>query len=216
MVILGKNKIPHFEITLVFPTGATFRIAGIAVSRPAVVKNFRARSARSFADIPEIIRCRINAFRRNADFLVPQPVCFFVFRMNGHRQPLRIEPDPAAVGQKLPRPGDRLFLEIVADRKIAEHFEKRMVTARLADVFDVVGAQAFLHVGDTRVVRLDPAVEIRLERRHPGVDPEQRRIVVRDERCARFNPVSFRREKVEPFVSDFACLHRAFASASCG
>ena len=43
---------------------------------------------------------------------------------------------------------DRVFLEIVAKAEVAEHFEKRVVTGGVADVFQVVvlatGAHAFL------------------------------------------------------------------------
>ena len=47
-------------------------------------------------------------------------------------------------GQELPRPVDRLALEVIAEAEIPQHLEERLVERGLADVLDVAGAQAFL------------------------------------------------------------------------
>ncbi len=52
------------------------------------------------------------------------------------------------VNQIFPGPGDGFFLEIIAEGKIAEHFEKGMMAGGDADIFQIVmfaaGADAFL------------------------------------------------------------------------
>ena len=52
--------------------------------------------------------------------------------------------------QELPRVADRAFLEVVAERPVAEHLEEGAVARGLSDLFDVVGSDALLHVGDAR------------------------------------------------------------------
>ncbi len=46
--------------------------------------------------------------------------------------------------RELPGPGDRLFFEVVAKAKVAQHLKKRMVTRGAAYVFNIVGADALL------------------------------------------------------------------------
>jgi len=215
VVELGKHVVPHFQEPLVFPAGPAFRIGQVAVPLAPVVENFRAGTARAFPDVPEVVLHPVNPPVRQADLFMPDFVGFLVFRVDRHRQPVRIETEPLSVGQELPAPRDRFFLEIVPDRKIAQHLEKRMVPPGFPHVFDVVGADAFLHVGDARVVRFDAPVEIRLQRRHAGVDPEQRRIVAGHQRGARFDLVAFRGEKVHPFLTDFACFHACHPLLPC-
>ncbi len=94
MVELRKHEVPYFEETLVFPAGIHFGIGQVAVSLAAVVENFGTRSARTFADIPEVILQLDDALGRQSDFFVPQLKCFFVFRIYRDGEALRIEADP--------------------------------------------------------------------------------------------------------------------------
>ena len=52
------------------------------------------------------------------------------------------------IHQKVPRKLDRIFFEVIAERKIPEHLEESLVTRGLADFIQVVvlatGAQTFL------------------------------------------------------------------------
>ena len=56
---------------------------------------------------------------------------------------------PQHLGEELPRPRDRLGLEVVAEAEVAEHLEEREVPVGAADVVEVVvlaaGAHALLH-----------------------------------------------------------------------
>ena len=55
------------------------------------------------------------------------------------------------LGQQLPGPADRLLLEIVAERPVAQHLEHRVVVGVVADLLQVVvlarHAQALLRIG---------------------------------------------------------------------
>ena len=85
------------------------------------------------------------------------------------------------VGQKGPREWDRVLLEVVAEREVAEHLEERVMTERRPDVVEVVvlpaHAHALLRRRRPRVVALVFAEEDVLELVHPGVGEQQRGIV---------------------------------------
>ena len=96
--------------------------------------------------------------------------------------------EQAILGQRndfrheFPSVADRLFFEIIAEREVAEHLEKRVVARRIADVVEVVvlaaSAHAFLCGGCARVGPLFFAREDVLELHHAGGREHQRRIVV--------------------------------------
>src|SRR5579862_1757761 len=91
--------------------------------------------------------------------------------------------------QQLPRPADRLFLEVIAEAPIAEHLEKRVVIDILAHVVEIVvlaaGANALLRVGRAPIGPRADAEEHVLELIHAGVGEQQRRIVVRYDAAGR-------------------------------
>ena len=79
--------------------------------------------------------------------------------------------EPEHLGDELPRPTDRLGLEVVAEAEVAQHLEEREVPVRAADVVEVVvlaaGAHALLAPtprGGTAAALV--ADEVRLERHH--------------------------------------------------
>ena len=77
-------------------------------------------------------------------------------------------------------------LEVIAEGEVAEHLEKRVVAARVADVLEIVvlaaGAHALLRGGRARVVALLQAEEDVLELVHARVGEQQRRVVRGHER----------------------------------
>ena len=89
------------------------------------------------------------------------------------------------VDQQVPGKLDRVFLEVIAKRKIAEHLEKRLMPRGLADFVQIVvlaaGAHAFLRRAGAHVVALLDAQKDILELVHAGVGEEQRRIVGRQQ-----------------------------------
>ena len=90
------------------------------------------------------------------------------------------------VGQQFPRPLDRLGLEVIAERPVAQHFEERVVIGVLADVFEIVvlaaGANALLGVDRAAVDAGAGAEEDILELVHPRVGEQQGGIIVRHHR----------------------------------
>jgi hypothetical protein len=72
-----------------------------------------------------------------------------------HRDHQAVGIEAVDAGQELPRPGDRVGLEVVAEREVAEHLEERVVARRLADLVEVVllaaGAHALLAGGGAGV-----------------------------------------------------------------
>ena len=116
------------------------------------------------------------------------------------------------VGEEIPGEGDRLFLEVVAEGKVAEHLEKRVVAVGEADVLKIVvlaaRADAFLRSGGPVVVALLEAEEDVLELVHARVREEQRGIVLRDERGRVDFFVSFLDEIVQELTAYLgACEH---------
>ena len=65
-----------------------------------------------------------------------------------HRDPQAVGVELQHLGVELPRPRDRLGLEVVAEAEVAEHLEEREVAVGAADVVEVVvlaaGADALL------------------------------------------------------------------------
>ena len=111
---------------------------------------------------------------------------------------------------QFPRVGNRFFLEIIAERKIAEHFEKRVMAIGEADIFEVVvlaaGANAFLASCGAFVIALFEAEEDVLELVHPRVGEEQRGIVRGDKRRAAHVAMAALLEESQKCFADFvAC-----------
>ena len=93
------------------------------------------------------------------------------------------------LGQEVPRQLDRVLLEVVAEREVAEHLEEGVMAQRRTDVVEIVvlaaDPHALLRRGGARVVALLAAEEHVLELVHPGVGEEQRRIVAGQQGAAR-------------------------------
>ncbi len=119
--------------------------------------------------------------------------------------------------QQFPRPVDGFGLEVVAEAPVAEHLEKRVVVAVVADVFKVVvlaaGADALLRVDRPDVVALLPPEEDVLELVHAGVGEKQRRVFGRQQRAGRHERVAAILEKLDVLSPDvFAGFLHVFYS----
>ena len=153
-----------------------------------VVKNLAARAARPcIAHRPEIVAGRDtdDAMIRQTCNFFPQLKCFIIGVIDGRGQLVGIKsPD---FGQQFPRMGDRLFLEIIAERKIAEHFKKCVMPRSIADIVEVIMLAArphtFLAGSRTRNSAVFKAGKHIFERHHPGVDEHQCRVIIRHQWC---------------------------------
>ena len=101
--------------------------------------------------------------------------------------------------------------EIIAEGKIAEHFEERVVAAGVADVFEIVvlaaGADAFLRSGGAGVVALFQAEEDFLELVHASVGEEQSWVIGRHKRGAAHDAVALTGEVFEELRASFISSH---------
>ena len=117
------------------------------------------------------------------------------------------EREPVGRGDQLHRVGDGLLLEIIAEGKIAEHFEEGVVAIGEADIFEVVvlaaGANAFLAGGGAVVVALLEAEEDVLELVHAGVGEKQSGIVGGDERRTAHDFVAALFEEAQKHLARF-------------
>ena len=100
---------------------------------------------------------------------------------NGEIKFIERDAVPLRRGDQFPGVGDRVFLEVIAEGKIAEHLEKRVMAIGEADIFKVVvlaaRADAFLAAGGAIVIALFEAEENVLELVHSGIGEKQRGIV---------------------------------------
>src|SRR5207244_6074423 len=118
-------------------------------------------------------------------------------------------PDP---GEQLPGPENRLFLVIVAERPVAEHFEESVMVGVPSYLFEVVvlagDAQALLRVHYPRMRWFVDAEENILERHHAGVGKEQGGITGRNQGRARHDLMAACGEETQKAIADLFPSHR--------
>ena len=106
---------------------------------------------------------------------------------------------------------DRLLLEVVAERPVAEHFEEGEVDG-VADLVDVAGADALLKVGQPFPGGMFRPLEIGDEGVHSGGGEEAGRIVFRNHRSALNLLMALRLEELDVFTTDVSFFHGEFSS----
>ena len=208
VVELGKDIVPHLNIAVAV---AADRAAGLtaAVLRAAVVVNFGAGTTRTGAMLPEVILLAEaeDALLRNTDLVAPDGEGLVVRRgrlaAGEHRgvQAVRLQADPLGAGEELPRPGDRLMLEVVAEREVAEHLKVGAVARGVTDVVDVARADALLASADAAARRLLLALEPGLHGGHARVDEQDGLVVLRDQGKAGQAQVALALKEAEEHLS---------------
>ena len=124
-----------------------------------------------------------------------------------------------AFHNQLPGPGDGLFLEIVAERPVAQHFEEGVVVGVLTHILQVIvlaaGADALLRVGGAGgIPRRGPhAQEVRYKLVHACVREQQAR-ALRHERGGRHYGMLLFLEKVEETLANLRGCHHS--DVKCG
>ena len=184
LLVLHEDNVPDLDE----PVAILFR----AARRPApdviamVKKDLRARPARAGrAHLPEIVR------RGDTDDpilgyanLLPDFKGFVVRVIHRRVQPALV--DTEIPGNQFPGEPDRVVLEIIPERKIAQHLEKRVVARGIAHIVQIIvlasGANTFLAGrGALVVAMLHPGEQV-LELNHPGIGEHQCRIIARYQR----------------------------------
>ena len=203
-VELRKDEIPDFEVAVTITADSTVRTAAAALFTKVDV-DFRIRTARAGADLPEVVIEFHDMILREAGLLSPDGGCFIVLRID--RDPKLLLRQIQDIRQEFPRPRNRLFFEIISKREVAEHFKIRLMTRRASDVLNISRTYTALARRDARARRLHLARKERFERRHARADHQERWIVCRDERSARQTQMSLllRKELQVRFAQFISC-----------
>ena len=89
---------------------------------------------------------------------------------------------------------NRFFLEIIAERKIPQHFKKCVVARCVADIIKIIvftaGPQTFLRRGRTDIIAGLRTGENIFERDHARIHKQQSRVILRHKRCRWLNSVA--------------------------
>ena len=172
-----------------------------------VEKDFRARAAGTgIAHLPEVVGAGDTqdfGLRQTGD-LLPQLEGVVVVDIDGDQK--AIDRQREILGDQLPRQLDRAFLEIIAEREVAEHLKERVMPRGVADIVEIVvlaaGAHAFLRRHRAVVRALFKAGEDVLELHHAGIGEHQRRVVARHERRRRHGLMTVTDEEIHEALAD--------------
>ena len=149
----------------------------------AVVMEFGAGTRGSFqaGGTPPVVAVAIavNPLRRYADVVPPQFVGIVVIQVHGNVHALRLQAEQSCA--QLPRKGDGVLLEVVADAEIAQHLEEGEVFV-VTHLVDVGRAERLLTAGETATGRGLFSHEEGLERHHSGGSEKKGRITGRNQR----------------------------------
>ena len=229
-VELHEHVVPDLDVAVAVALQAAAAAAGRLVGAGQVRARGSSRSpssGRTGRCRPSARSCRPRRARRSASAGSERPpdlVRLVVARHAGlaleHRGEQPVLRQLPFVGQQRPGERDRVALEVVAEREVAEHLEERVVAERRPDVVEVVvlaaDAHALLRRRRARVVARLPAEEHVLELVHPGVGEEQRRVVVRHERRAGHDAVAVPLEVLEEGRADLVRGHLAYCTSGLG
>ena len=200
MLELHKHKIPELEKAIAILIRASRRTALELVA--LIVENLGARAAGTcVAHGPKIIRSRDTddlGVGKPGD-LLPQLVGFIVVVINGDEKPVLLQAEFAR--DQCPGELDGKRFEIIAERKIPQHFKKSVVACRIADIVQIIvlaaRAHAFLGGRGARIGALFHAGKDILELHHSGIGEHERRVIVRHEGGGSHDLVSILLEEIE-------------------
>ena len=202
---LHEHEIPDLDEAVAVSVRRAGRAAWNVI--PVIVENLGAGPAGAgVAHRPEIVACRDadDPLLGQARDLPPQIERLVIVVIDGDGELFRRQTEVAR--QQSPCIFDRVVLEIVAERKVAEHLKERVVARGIADIVEVVvlapGAHAFLGRRRSQIGALLDAGEDVLELHHPGVGEHERRVVARHERARRHDGVFVPAEELEEVRSN--------------
>ena len=211
-VELHEHIVPDLDIVGVVAVHAGG--AHLAQVVAQIHRDLRARAARAgIAHHPEVILlAEAQHSARVGAGLDPQLLGLYVGRQaqlvvaGEDREPQPLDRQLELLGQQIPGHRDRLGLEIIAERKVAQHLKERLVARRRADLFEIVvlarDAHALLGGGGARVGPLLQAQKGILERHHARVGKQQRRIVAGYQRRARHDRMTASFKELEIALAD--------------
>ena len=182
-VKLAEYQVPNLYIAVAVAANVAVRLAA-ALFRSTVKVDLRTRAARTGTMFPEVIlSAQANhVIFGNADLLGPHFKCFVIVFENGNIQ--LICRHLQHLGEEFPCPGDRLDLEVIAEREVAQHLEISTVACGLTDTLDIRGTDALLTGRYTGIRRNCLTQEIFFQRCHTRVDEQQTLIPLGNQRKA--------------------------------
>ena len=212
LVELHEHEVPDLEPARAGLAVVRDALRPLGELRAAVEMDLAARPARAgLGHPPEVLVVALvdvaparHPLGREADLVAPDVPGDLVVGVGRGREP--VGRDPELPGQQIPGEVDRLALEVVAERPVAEHLEEGVVAGRPPDLLEVVvlarHPQAALVVDRPRVgARLRPDQDV-LELDHPRVGEEERRVAGRDEAGARHGGVPALGEELDEPAAD--------------
>ncbi len=147
---------------------------------PTVKEDFCIWSRRSRTDFPEVV-LNWNQVTWIHSHFNPAVVRIFIVWIVGHVKFFSREIKPFRACQKLISPSDSFVTEVIPDREVPQHFKHGMVTRGLPYVFDVVGTDSLLGIGNTWIFRDNGPVKVFLEGCYPRVDPQKSWVIYRNQ-----------------------------------
>ena len=216
-VELHEHQVPDLDVAIAVGVRRARRSASDL--RTVIVENLAAWATWTrIRHLPEIVggvRSALvvtnahDALRRHADFSGPDIGGFVVGLIDSDPELFRRY--SVDFGQQFPRVSDRITLEVIAERPVAEHLEERVMARGIADVLEVIvlaaRAKTALDVRRADITTLIGAEKDILELHHAAVGEQQCRIVGRNERRRRNDRVPIRREVLEKFAADVGGFH---------
>ena len=120
--------------------------------------------------LPKVIRFAHadDAIGRHIFLQMPNISGFVVLLINRYIE--LVFRDFQHLSKKLPGPGNRFFFEIIAERKVAQHFKESAVPTGFADIINIARADALLTGCHSFPGRNFLTGKISLQRRHTAVD----------------------------------------------
>jgi hypothetical protein len=111
-----------------------------------------------------------------------------------------------SLGEERPELPDLDILEVVAQAPAAEHLEEGGVTA-VADLLDVLHAQACLTVGETPAIGMVLSEQVREEGLHAAAREQGRGVILRNQRSTRDNRVALLGHVLEKGTANLIGVH---------
>ena len=183
VVELGEDVVPDLHIAVAVAADSAVRLAAAVLLTPVVV-DLRAGAAGAGAVLPEVVRLTKteDLLSGHTHFLIPDFKGLVIIFIDRGIQTVLVQTH--YLGQELPAPVDGFVLEVITKGEVAQHFKVGSVTGSLTDILDIAGTDTLLAGADPVTGRLHLAGKVRLHWRHAGVDQQQRRIVLRNQREA--------------------------------
>ena len=153
--------------------------------------------------LPEIILLAETEYPlgRNAYLLIPDLKGLIILKINGRIKPVGIK--TYSLSQKLPAPGNSLFLEIVTEGKVTQHLKESTVAGSFAHILQIACSDTLLAGGHPAPGGHFLTRKIGLEGRHSRIYQKKGIVIVGDQGEGLHLQMTFLLKKVKKHFSQF-------------